>query len=61
MRDVFAAVAEQADVVLCAFVDDRHVVPTPAEVMNTLTSMPRSALRVAAMQHSLVALRLLPC
>ena len=39
MRDVYEAVANQADVTLYAFVDDLHIVGKPVEVMKALTAL----------------------
>ena len=39
MRDVYAAVANAANVTLYAFVDDLHVVGEPAEVLKALTAL----------------------
>ena len=39
MRELFNAVAEEADVELFAFVDDLHVVGAPAEVMKALAAL----------------------
>jgi hypothetical protein len=39
MKDVYEAVARQADVTLYAYVDDLHVVGTPTEVLKALTAL----------------------
>lgn len=39
MKDVYDKVAQQAKVVLYAYVDDLHIVGTPAEVMKALTAL----------------------
>jgi hypothetical protein len=41
MRDLYEELSQQADVTLYAYVDDLHVVGTPAEVMKALAALQR--------------------